>query len=472
MRAITRDADAAPEHHDDLLILRVGPHLMRDARRPHDTPALRHLARLEARGHLHGVHAMDGGSLGGSLGGSHARVVRALRRAHRHHRTGEAHRGIVMVHLKHARHREALHDLLRDDPHVEWAERVPMRFIAGSEIRLPAPRGWHHAAVRLEEARALPGFREPRRIRVGVIDTGVDAGHPALRGRIARYVHRIGPYHAGPEDVVGHGTHVCGIIAAGANDMGAAGMCRPRLFAWKVFSTDTYLAGGPDAAQRHYLVDAIAYRAALHDALAARLDVLNLSLGGTGRPDPHEAALLARLQASGTTIVAAMGNSIAQRRRPSYPAASPGVVAVGAVDRDGEVAGFSGIGRHIALCAPGVEIWSTLPRQPGTFGYGVTPSGRRAAGPSGLERNVRYDGWLGTSMACPQVTAAVAMLVGMHGPMTPDDVRLRLMRTATPLPAMRGRAFTMSCGAGRLDVARLLADATRGPRARTRRTGR
>ncbi|MFN9575864.1 MAG: S8 family serine peptidase, partial [Gemmatimonadota bacterium] len=102
----------------------------------------------------------------------------------------------------------------------------------------------------------------------------------------------------------------------------------------------------------------------------------------------------------------------------------------------------------------------------------VTPSGRRAAGPSGLERNVRYDGWLGTSMACPQVTAAVAMLVGMHGPMAPDDVRLHLMRTATPLPAMRGRSFTMSCGAGRLDVARLLADAARGPRARTRRTGR
>jgi subtilisin family serine protease len=285
----------------------------------------------------------------------------------------------------------------------------------------------------------------------------VDRDHPALRGRIVRYEHRIGGVHPSPDDIAGHGTHVSGIIAAADREIGVRGMCRPKLSVYKIFSDRSVPIVNAGKSFRIFLVEPVAYYAALGDCLRRGMDVINLSLGGTGASDPHERALMLSLIAAGTVVVAAMGNTTVDRTQVSYPAAIPGVIAVGAVGPSGMIANFSRIGAHITLVAPGESIWSTLPRQPGEFGFAVAKDGAALPGPNPLQRNVRYDAWPGTSMACPQVTAAVAMLLATRGRMTPAEVQRRLKRSAEPLAAMRGKRFTPTYGAGRLNVERLLA---------------
>lgn len=101
------------------------------------------------------------------------------------------------------------------------------------------------------------------------------------------------------------------------------------------------------------------YRRALLDCLEQNIDVINLSIGGGGF-DPHERDLFNNLLANGTTIVAAMGNDRESGSPTSYPAAYPGVIAVGATSRDDTIASFSNSGNHITISAPGVAIWSTF----------------------------------------------------------------------------------------------------------------
>jgi hypothetical protein len=454
MRAIVWNESDELLHHEDMLMVRLHPTGERSARRHGESPALKALARAEAAGQLHAVHALDGGPVGGRS----ARLRPALVRARRHHHPQRPHTGTLLLHATHRRHIARLHAAFATDPQVEWVHQVPARHLGVyDDAAMPALRGWHQEAIRLREARALEAFREPRRIRVAVLDTGVDRGHPALRDRVCRYLHRLTPTRETPDDIVGHGTHVAGIIAAADTELGVHGMCRCDLTVYKIFGGETFLVHDQGRSYRLFLVDPVAYRAALQRCLDTPTDVINLSLGGTAPPDPHERALVAALIASGRVIVAAMGNSSTHRTRRSYPAALPGVIAVGAVGQDGRSAPFSCTGRHITCCAPGMDIWSTLPRAQGAFGFPATRSGRRTAGANPLARNVRYDAWPGTSMACPQVTAAVAMLLATRGPLSPQQVRQRLLRTATRLAAMRGRRFDSTYGAGRLDVARLLA---------------
>jgi subtilisin family serine protease len=78
------------------------------------------------------------------------------------------------------------------------------------------------------------------------------------------------------------------------------------------------------------------------------------------------------------------------------------------------------------------------------------------SGDEPMRRNVRYDAWPGTSMAAPHATAAVAMLLARRGRTPPAQVKRRLMQTADKVPGMRGKSFTTTFGAGRLNLKRLL----------------
>ena len=172
----------------------------------------------------------------------------------------------------------------------------------------------------------------------------------------------------------------------------------------------------------------------------------------------QERILYDDLIAQGATLVAAMGNARAAGSPPSYPAALPGVVAVGAVGLDDRVAPFSSRGRHIALSAPGVSIWSTLPNYAGQIGFhprrGVRGAPRVGAA---MPRNTGGDAWPGTSMATPHVTAAAALLLANRGAMSGSEVRQALMKSAGRLAGMKRNRWTPDHGAGMLDLAKLLA---------------
>src|SRR5262249_29705258 len=151
------------------------------------------------------------------------------------------------------------------------------------------------------------------------------------------------------------------------------------------------------------------YRRALADSLDQGINVINLSIGGPGRPDFQEQTLFDSLLANGTTIVAAMGDERLEGSPTSFPAAIPWVIAVGATSLNDRVANFSNRGNHISVCAPGVAIWSTLPTYPGQFGFEavIGPNGEPVEGKP-QRRDTDYAAWDGTSMATPHVTAAVA----------------------------------------------------------------
>lgn len=455
-----------------MLIVRVRPSAAAHARKlasrggaaGASSPGLSALHRLEREGHLYHVTPLGRTARRQVAAAGHSgSVSHALVAAAREHDAANRHTGYVLIHLKHSGHRASLHRKLAADRHLASVSKVAARYIwmtpnpAGGF--LPPERMWNHARIQLAAARKLDAFRSPRNIRVAVLDSGVQVRHPSLEGRLHDYVHFYGRGHhvkTSAKDIVGHGTHIAGILNASLDDtLGIEGIAHCRLTVMKVF--DDRLDADHAAHARVFLVNPLLYRWALGECLARRFDVVNLSLGGPAPPDPHEAGVLKGLLACGTTIVAAMGNALKQRSQPAYPAASPGVIAVGAVGPDDVVASFSRRGRHIALCAPGVAIWSTLPTFPGEFGFlGGAKSGDRRSKPRPLARNTRYDAWPGTSGACPHVTAAVALLLASKGKMAPSRVKTLLMRAADRVPGMHGKRFDPKYGAGRLNLRRLL----------------
>jgi subtilisin family serine protease len=378
--------------------------------------------------------------------------------------------GVNIIELERDQDVSELQTALANEPNVEFVSRVAVRYLVSrtqpkssgvgiAAVPPPASTMWNLAKIRWQEARALPSFQDATNIRVAVLDTGIDSNHPDVQGKVNSYVFEHPGFSnaSGEKDIIGHGTHVAGTIAASINNnLGINGICECQLDIWKIFDDR------PDFMSCRlgyaYFVDPVMYRRALADCLEQDIDVINLSIGGEGKPDPQEQALFDALLANGTTIVAAMGNERQEGNPTSYPAAIGGVIAVGATNIDDTVANFSNYGNHISISAPGVSIWSTLPTYPGQFGFEAICTGRRPRLGRALQRETDYDAWDGTSMATPHVVGAVALLLANKGRMNAAEVRRQLMKTADQVPGMGGRDFHPDFGAGRLNLLRLLSE--------------
>lgn len=364
------------------------------------------------------------------------------------------------------------------DPDVAYVSQVPVRYTVGpppsrfadsldlverriSRLEGSSPNGiqlhWNLQRIGVTEVEKA-GYDDARDIRVAVLDTGVDVDHPGLLG-VAHY--GSGTLPAAPLDVVGHGTHVAGTINSALNrSLNIRGICKAKIVAWKIFDDiPDYVRTGNIF---WYLVDPVLYRRALAECLG-QVEVINLSIGGPQPPDPQESALYKALIDNGITVIAAMGNERALGSRTSYPAAIPGVVAVGATSPTGAVATFSNSGNHIALSAPGVGIWSTMPRYPGQIGFRAAVGDHGVPEPgTAFPRDMNYAAMDGTSMAAPHVSAAAALaLANSRSTRPPTEVKDLLMVTAKRLPAMNGARWTPDFGQGELDLKRLLFASTR-----------
>jgi hypothetical protein len=285
-------------------------------------------------------------------------------------------------------------------------------------------RQWNHAAIQLHQARERSRFNSADALVVAVLDSGIDKDHPDLTDSIHSYENFLAATED-DRDYVGHGTHVAGIIAATINNkIGVSGICGAQIMAIKGLPR----RGNPWNAEKYYR------------ALAHPMDhggkILNLSLGGGY--DPGEEDIIADLLEAGVIVVAAMGNEFLEGNPTSYPAAYEGVIAVGATDEADRRADFSCTGPHIDLCAPGVNILSTVPRYPSEF-----------------SETVDYDAWPGTSMATPHVAAAAALLLAKHGSMSPTEVEELLTESADRVPGQTD--WDEEHGAGRLNIFNALA---------------
>ncbi|MEV6369799.1 S8 family serine peptidase [Micromonospora musae] len=269
-------------------------------------------------------------------------------------------------------------------------------------------------------------------VRVAVLDTGVDTDHPDLAGRVAEA--RNFTEDPAPGDLVGHGTHVASIIAGS----GAASGGRYR----GVAPEATLLSG--KVCETDFCTDS-AILAGMHwAAVEQQADVVNMSLTGPDTPenDPLEEAVTQLTEETGTLFVVSAGNDGGYA-----PVGSPGTadaaLAVGAVDREDELADFSSRGPRVGdeaikpdITAPGVEIVAA----------------RAADGQIGDPVGESYVSISGTSMAAPHVAGAVALLADQHGDWTAGQLKATLMASAKPHP----QRSAYEQGAGRVDVARAI----------------
>ncbi len=255
-----------------------------------------------------------------------------------------------------------------------------------------------------------------RRPLVAVLDTGVDARHPDLRGVVDPVDSKSFVGGSSLVDLSGHGTHVAGIIAAvNGNGLGGAGIGKARILSVKIADA----AGDTDTAS---VVAGIRYATAQHAA------VINISLSGSDPSELERAAIDDAIRA-GAVVVAAAGNSGRTGNAPEYPAAYPHVIGVGAVRGDGRPLLDSTQGPQVLLAAPGKAIWSTSLRR----GYRTRT---------------------GTSMAAAVVSGAAARLLAKRPGLRPDQVAELLRRSADDL-GPRGRDD--ATGAGVLNLADALA---------------
>ena len=224
-----------------------------------------------------------------------------------------------------------------------------------------------------------------RGIKVAVLDTGFDSSHPDFADR--QIVSKSFVNNEEPQDKQGHGTHVIGTACGPGNpstELRYGVAYQAKIYSGKVLSnkgrgTDRQILSG------------------IEWAINNNCAIISMSLGGFGSGDYSQVFedIAKRALRNDTLIIAAAGNS--SRRHINHvspvghPANCPSIMAVAALDRELEVAVFSNGGSEINIAAPGVDVYSSYPKQK------------------------EYKRLKGTSMATPHVSGIAALYAEATG---------------------------------------------------------
>src|SRR5215218_8949103 len=261
--------------------------------------------------------------------------------------------------------------------------------------------------------------------KVAVLDTGAQLDHPALTDNFegaGRYdfvdgdknpsdrpVGKDADCDGDKDEMVGHGTHVAGIV-----DITAPAA---KIMPLRVLDTEGY-------------GNVFTIAKAVYFAENNRADVINLSLGSPSRSKLLQ-EVIKDATANGVLVAAAAGNSnifVAE-----YPAAGNGVVAsadglvaVTSVNMYEQKSDFANYGTWVDIAAPGESVRSAFPVS-------------------------KYAYWSGTSMATPFVSGQAALIHAVYGSLDPAGVEERMRSSARPLLAT-DPIYAAMLGAGRADV--------------------
>ncbi|MGK5628060.1 S8 family serine peptidase [Streptomyces sp. URMC 123] len=257
-------------------------------------------------------------------------------------------------------------------------------------------------------------------VTVAVIDSGVDASKPELRGQVLPGVDVTEAPTGAHVDTDGHGTQMAALIAGTGAEGGVQGVAPGA----KILPIKD-LKGNRD----------IGFELALHKALKAAVasdaKIISISQGAThlGLEEDGVQKLVDEANKKGKLVFASSGNDREEGNEGKYPAKLPGVVAVGAANKTGTTSKFSAYGPHVALAAPGEAI-------PG--------------------RCIGASGWCqgnGTSQATAITSASAALIWAAHPDWTNNQV-LRVMMETAGKP--EGKVPSRYIGYGTIRPARVL----------------
>ncbi len=257
----------------------------------------------------------------------------------------------------------------------------------------PSDRQWSLDAQHLDAQRLWP-LSTGTGITVAVVDSGVDAHHADLTGRVLPGADFTGGATDGRVDLssTAHGTAVAGIIAGQAISPARIAGLAPGV---KIL---------PIRISANLASEPFAQAQGIEYALEHGAKVINISITSP-IANPQIKAAVAEAIAKDVVVVAAAGNEGQKKNLPQYPAALPGVVAVAAIDTKGQLWPESSSGSYVGLAAPGVDIYT--------------------AGKEGSSAPIT-----GTSAAAPHVSAVVALLRAKFPTETANQIITRLTSTA------------------------------------------
>lgn len=248
------------------------------------------------------------------------------------------------------------------------------------------PAQYALAKLRLPQAHTLV---RGANVTIAVIDSGIDDRHPELVNSVADNFDALGSKE-GPHV---HGTGIAGAIVSHARLLGSAPQAR--ILGIRAFGT-----AAKGAESTTFVILKALNHAVLHGA-----QIVNMSFAGP--KDPLIERGIGATAARGIVMVAASGNAGA-KSPPLYPAANANVIAVSATDAKDKLFAASNRGGHIAIAAPGVDIF--LP----------APDGK-------------YQMTSGTSFSAAYISGLAALMLERNPALKPGELRAILMKTARDL---------------------------------------
>lgn len=300
--------------------------------------------------------------------------------------------------------------------------------LAGAPAEAATPVGWEGTALGLSAAQQLS---QGEGVTVAVLDSGVYADHPDLKGRVTTGPdYRQDGLKAGDSEWGQHGTAMASDVLKVAP--------KAKILSVRVIDDkheeersqeeleELYRSGGENP-----IVQGIEY-AVEHGA-----DVISMSLGSDdlfSSYDKEEAAALAYAAREGVTVLASAGNAGDVLNGASYPAGYAGVIAVAATQQNGGRADFSTVHTYNDVAAPGLDIVSAT----NTGGHKPVD---------------------GTSPACALAAGVVALMKAENTKLTPAQVNDVLIAT-THRPAGGSSAVL---GYGLIDAAAAVRSAASPP---------
>jgi subtilisin family serine protease len=267
--------------------------------------------------------------------------------------------------------------------------QLNFRFLLQDQKTIPTggdPAQYALAKLRLPQAHALASGAN---VTIAVIDSGIDERHPELLNAVADNFDALGSKE-GPHV---HGTGIAGAIVSHARLMGSAPQAR--ILGIRAFG----VAQNGAESTTFVILKALNY-AALHGA-----QIVNMSFAGP--KDPLIERGINATAARDIVMVAASGNA-GPKSPPLFPAANGNVIAVSATDAQDKLFAASNRGSHIAVAAPGVDIFLPAPDE-------------------------KYQMISGTSFSAAYVSGLVALMLERNPALKPGEVRAILIRTARDL---------------------------------------